>query len=154
MKLLNAKCMSGPASLTHTYPLPAHPGLDQLQPGAMANLGSQGCFKGSGNSTQASVAACLIPNVYSTSNHWDTSLFCTPHICLWDLTFAALLGLAHLLCIFSCNVRFYLGLYVGPFSSSSNSPTRIPGLALELWALSLHKQTMSGTPLPNAAQLL
>lgn len=99
---------------------------DQLQPRSYGQPGQSGCFKGSGNSAQASIEACLIPNVYSTSsNHWDTSLLFTPLLSLgFDLRCLVGSLLAHA-CVFSWNVRFYLGLYIGPFSSFPNSPTRI-----------------------------
>ena len=92
MKLLNAKCMTGPASFTHNLPLPAHPGRISYSPGAMANLGSQGALKV--QVIQHKLALKLvssqmcIPLLLITGTHPYFSL----HFCLWDLTFAALLG--------------------------------------------------------------
>lgn len=128
MKLLNAKCMSGPASFTHTYP---------YSPGAMANLGSQGALKV--QVIQHKLAACLIPNVYSISNHWDTSLFCTPHLSLgFDL--CCLVGslLTHREVLsWSLHQSFLL------FPQLTYQDLKF---GLRTVDLSLHKQTMSGIP--------
>lgn len=72
-------------------PLPAHPGRISYSPGAMANLGSQGAWKV--QVIQHKLALKLVSSqtcipLLITGTH----PYFSPHFCLWDLTFAALLG--------------------------------------------------------------
>lgn len=132
--------------------LPAHPGRISCSPGAVANLGSQHALKTQVIQHKPALQlvwswVCVPLLITGTHPHF------VPHFCLWDLTLPALLG-AHPACIFlevcgvlSWSLRWSFLLLSQLTYQDLKSDLRTVGL-------SLPKQTMSGIPLPNAAQPL